>query len=146
MCCGACGCWVSGSCSSGSATPTRSPCPAGGDLAPDADSGSGTIRRWIAIPHLQPVGPSEGGYMRKERDLRARFLDVVREMGKELDEFVDTGARTDLMPEGEAIEYLVKANDRLVAKQRHLLELVCLLVELADFADVDAGPHLKLVT
>jgi hypothetical protein len=83
--------------------------------------------------------------MRKERDLRARFLDVVREMGKELDEFVDTGARTDLMPEAEAIEYLVKANDRLVAKQRHLLELVCLLVELADFADIDAGPHLKLV-
>ena len=29
--------------------------------------------------------------MRKERDLRSRFLDVVREMGKELDEFVDTG-------------------------------------------------------
>jgi hypothetical protein len=42
--------------------------------------------------------------MRKERDLRARFLDVVREMGKELDEFVDTGARTDVMPEAEAIE------------------------------------------
>jgi hypothetical protein len=84
--------------------------------------------------------------MRNERDLRARFLDVVREMGNELDEFVDTGARTDLMPEAEAIKYLVKANDRLVAKQRHLLELVCLLVELADFADVDEGPHLRLVT
>ena len=84
--------------------------------------------------------------MDKERDLRARFLDVVREMGKELDEFVDTGARTDLMPAAEAIEYLVQANDRLVAKQRHLLELVCLLVELADVADVDAGPHLRLVS
>ena len=83
--------------------------------------------------------------MRKERDLRARFLDVVREMGTELDEFADLGARTDLMPEAEAIEHLVQANDRLVAKQRHLLELVCLLVELADFADVDPGPHLKLV-
>ena len=83
--------------------------------------------------------------MRKERDLRARFLDVVREMGRELDEYVDTGARTDLMPEAEAIDYLVKANERLVAKQRHLLELVCLLVELADFADVDPGPHLRLV-
>lgn len=83
--------------------------------------------------------------MRKERDLRARFLDVVREMGQELDAFVDTSARTDLLPEAEAIEYLVEANARLVAKQRHLLELVCLLVELADFADVDSGPHLTLV-
>jgi hypothetical protein len=83
--------------------------------------------------------------MRKERDLRARFLDIVREMGAELDEFVDTGARTDLMPDAEAIEYLVEVSHRLVAKQRHLLELVGLLVELADFTEVDAGPHLRLV-
>jgi CYTH domain-containing protein len=83
--------------------------------------------------------------MRKERDLRSRFLDVVREMEKELDELVETGVRTDLMPESDAIEYLVLVNDRLVAKQRHLLELVGLLVELADFDDVDASPHLRLV-
>lgn len=83
--------------------------------------------------------------MPNERELRTRFLDVVRDMQQELDDFVAMGARTHLMPEAEAIAYLVKANDRLVAKQRHLLQLVCLLVEYTDFDDLDAGPGLRLV-
>jgi hypothetical protein len=83
--------------------------------------------------------------MREERELRARFLEVVREMEAELDDYVQLGARTDLMPDGEAIGYLVKANERLVEKQRHLLHLVCLLVEYTDFAELDPGPHLRLV-
>jgi hypothetical protein len=83
--------------------------------------------------------------MRKERELRARFLDVVREMEAELDDFVELGSRTDLMPEAEAIQYLIRTNDRLVAKQRHLLQLVCLLVEITDPADLDPVPHLRLV-
>jgi hypothetical protein len=83
--------------------------------------------------------------MRKEEELRARFLDVVREMEAELDDFVELGSRTGLMPEAEAIEYLTRTNDRLVAKQRHLLRLVCLLVEITDPADFDPGPHLRLV-
>jgi hypothetical protein len=83
--------------------------------------------------------------MCEERELRARFLAVVRDMESELDDFVRLGARTDLMPDGEAITYLIKANERLVEKQRHLLQLVCLLVEFSDLADLDPGPHLRLV-
>jgi hypothetical protein len=83
--------------------------------------------------------------MQKVRELRTRFLDVIRDLEAELDDFVELGSRTDLMPEAEAIHYLVRANDRLVAKQRHLLQLVCLLVELTDPADLDPGPHLTLV-
>jgi hypothetical protein len=83
--------------------------------------------------------------MRNERELRARFLGVVRELEAELDDFVELGARTHLMPEADAIDYLLKANNRLVAKQRHLLQLVCLLAEIADFDDADGRPHLTLV-
>jgi hypothetical protein len=83
--------------------------------------------------------------MPKERELRARFLDVVREMEAELDDFVELSTRADLMPEADAIEYLIRTNDRLVAKQRHLLQLVCLLVEITDPADLDPAPHLTLV-
>jgi len=83
--------------------------------------------------------------MPREHELRTRFLDLVREMQKELDDLVALGARTDLMPEVEAVAHLVEANDRLVAKQRHLLQLVCLLVEYTEFDDLDAGPELRLV-
>ena len=86
--------------------------------------------------------------MPREREPPDPISDLVREMQKELDDLVAVGARTDLMPEAEAIAHLVEANDRLVAKQRHLLQLVCLLVDytdLDDLDDLDAGSELRLV-